>query len=76
MSIHLYAVLAAQLLSIKSRAVHRVERQFSGSREERGGFGEELPILRLHGDCFEEHGVTGVFVGFQFCLWTKKRPDD
>lgn len=65
--IYLDSVLAAQLLCIKSRAVDCVEGQFSSSREERGGFREELLILCLHGDCFDKHGVTGVFVGFQFC---------
>lgn len=68
---YLNAVLAAQLLCVEGRAVDCVEGQFSGSREQRGRFGEELIVLRLHGDRLDEHGVTGVFVRFQFCLKTQ-----
>ena len=68
--VYLYAAVSAQLLCIQSRAVDGVEGQFSSSREERGGFGEELLILCFHGNCFDEHGVTRVFVRFQLCLET------
>ncbi len=67
MCVYLNAVVAPQLLCIESRAINCVEGQFNSSREERGGLGEELLVLCFHRDCFDEHGVTGVFVRFQFC---------
>lgn len=76
MCVYLNAVVAAQLLCIKSRAVDSMEGQFNSSWEQGGGLGEELIILSFHCDRFDEHGVTGIFVRFQFCLQTMKWSED
>lgn len=70
---YLNAIVSAQLLRIEGRTVDGVEGQFDSSREERGGLGEELAILRFHCDGFDEHRVTGIFVRLQFCRRKQNR---
>lgn len=48
-----------------------MEGEFSGGWQERGGLGEEVVVLGLHGDGFDEHGVAGVLVGLE--LYLEKR---
>lgn len=64
-AVYLNAIVTTQLLCVQSRAVDGVECKFNSSREERGDLREKLIVLRFHGDCFDEHWVTSIFVRFQ-----------